>query len=211
MTMTAAETPDDEPSQGNLAAALAAYYRDRVGGIDQLLQACQGRMTTLARRLLRGHPEIRMGCHDTIDIVSLATHRLFNAIRDVQPETEKHLMALAALQVRREVIDLARKFGGPRSADRDRVPNSTDHDTHAIDLAAGAVAECDSPTSHDEMEAFHTAVDGLPEELREVFAMRFYLGATVAEVAKAISCAPRTVKRRWKVAKDRLEAALSTL
>jgi len=198
-----------ESLESNLAAALAAHRRGDPGAIDGLLSACQGRMEKLARRLLRGHPEIRLGGRDTGDIFSQAWLRLWKALQTVRPESERHLMALAVRQVRWEVIDLSRKFGGPRSPDRGRVENAAMQDTRWISLLDAAVADIESPTELDRMTRFHQHVDRLPEELREVFSMRFYLGATVEDVARAVGCCNRTVKRRWKEAKERLIAAFS--
>jgi RNA polymerase sigma factor (sigma-70 family) len=193
-----------EPLETNLAAALAAHRRGEPEATDRLQVACHGRMLKLARRLLRLHPEIRRGCHDTLDIFSLASERLWRALQQVNPESERHLMALAAMQVRRQVIDLARKFGGPRSPDRHRVDDAAVQDTRRISPLDAAVADIESPTQLDHMTRFHHEVDQLPAELREVFSMRFYLGATVADVARAVGCCNRTVKRRWKEATERL-------
>ena len=201
-----AKREGDPPTQheASLVAALAAHRRGEPGAMDQLQVACHGRMETLARRLLRRHPEIRRGCHDTLDILSLAATRLWRALQEVNPESERHLMALAAMQVRRQVIDLARKFGGPWSPDRHRVDNAVLEDTRWISLLDAAAADIESPTELDRMTRFHQQVDQLPEKLHEVFSMRFYLGATVSEVAKAVGCCNRTVKRRWHEAKEQL-------
>jgi len=54
------------------------------------------------------------------------------------------------------------------------------------------------------MERFHTAVDDLPDELREVFEKSFYFDMTQDEIARQIGVSTKTVKRRWRDAKVQL-------
>lgn len=198
-----------DPS-ANLAAALAAFHRGEAGALDRILLACHARMEKLARRMLGAHPEIRRGFGDTCDVAQQAWLRLEKALRDVRPETTLHVMRLAYQQVRREIIDLARKYGGPRSLEKHRVSNVVDAGTRQIEIVDGAVAPSTSLTSLDELARFHAAVDHLPEDLLDVFTMRHYLGARVNDVALAVGCDSRTVKRRWAEAKQRLQAALTS-
>lgn len=193
----------------SLCDALAAHERGDPAAIGMLLEACHAQMERLARRLLGGHPEVRRGFGDTCDVTQQAWIRLANALGAVQPESPLHLMRLATLQVRREVIDLVRKYGGPRSPVRGEVDNVVFADTRAIDLVDLAVAPADSLTSLDELARFHEAVDRLPEDLRDVFTMRYYLDATVTSIAEAVSCERRAVKQRWERAKQELQAALT--
>jgi DNA-directed RNA polymerase specialized sigma24 family protein len=55
---------------------------------------------------------------------------------------------------------------------------------------------------------FHRQVDALPEELRAVFRLRWYLDLTTAEVAQTLGLPTRTVTERWVEARLRLGAAL---
>lgn len=211
MAGDAAPVPGEssQPS-ASLAEALAAHARGEPGAGPLLLAACQAQIEKLARRLLRGHREIRRGAHDTGDIVSLAWQRLAQALESVRPESERHLMALAAMQVRRTVIDLARKFGGPRSPVKNQVTNVVARDGQMIELVKEA-AEASEGLDTLDMTTFHEEVERLPAELRQVFELRYYLGASVTDVAGTVGCEPRTVKRRWKLAKDQLQARLRPL
>lgn len=193
-----------------LAAALTAFHSGEVGALDRLLLACHAQMENLARRMLGGHPEIRRGFGDTCDVTQQAWLRLAKALQAVRPDTPLHVMRLAYQQVRREIIDLARKYGGPRSPEQGRVSNVVVVKTRAIDLVNGAAAPSESFTSLDELSRFHDAVDRLPEELRDVFTMRWYLDARVMDVAKAVGCSPDTVKDRSAKAKALLQAALTS-
>lgn len=197
------------PSQpvSSLAAAVAAHSRGEPGARDQLLGACRAQIEKLARRLLGSHPEIRRGAHDTQDIVQESWLKLARAIQSERPESEQHLLSLARMQVRRIVIDLSRKFGGPRSPVRNQKTNVVAHGGHLIERVNEAAEVADGLDSID-MTTFHEEVDQLPTELRDVFEQRYYLGARVKEIARFVGCDPRTVKRRWKLAKEKLQTRL---
>ena len=46
-------------------------------------------------------------------------------------------------------------------------------------------------------EEFHVAIESLPEDLREVFRMVWYLGLDREAAAKAMGCSVRTLGRMW--------------
>lgn len=205
---TGADVPQAADAERSLCDVLEAHRRGEPAAIGMLLEACRSQMEKLARRMLGGHPEIRRGFGDTCDVTQQAWFRLANALQSVRPESTLHLMRLATLQVRREMIDLVRKYGGPRSPVRGEVSNVVIADTQAIDLVDQAFAPSESLTSLDVLSRFHEAVDSLPEHLRDVFTMRYYLDATVTSIADAVGCDRRTVKRRWAKAKESLRTVL---
>src|SRR5688572_8731251 len=81
---------------------------DRAAG-EELLRAVSFRLEQHARRMLRGYPKVREGA-DTGDVVQGALLRLMKALRDVRPASTRDFANLAGLQVRRELLDLARHF-----------------------------------------------------------------------------------------------------
>src|SRR4051794_30107707 len=80
--------------------------------LDALLRHTGDRLTRLAHRMLGEFPRVRRWT-ETADIVQNASLRLVQALRAVQPDSPRAFFALAALQIRRELIDLARHFHGP--------------------------------------------------------------------------------------------------
>lgn len=118
-------------------------------------------------------------------------------------------MGLMALQIRRELLDLARKYSGPMSfaANHDTNVRPTTHGDHEFIVDSAADGDMETiPIDH--WERFHVAVDALPDDLREVFQMAWYLGLDQATVARTIGCSPRTVGRRWSEARHRLRQAV---
>jgi RNA polymerase sigma-70 factor (ECF subfamily) len=60
----------------------------------------------------------------------------------------------------------------------------------------------------DRWEEFHAAVERLPDESREVFHLVWYLGADQKTIAGLVGCSERTVKTRWREAREAIRTAL---
>lgn len=178
-----------------------AWLNDRVGRLragdrqaaDDLLRAVGGRLERLARRMLRNYPVVRSGA-DTGDVTQGASVRLARALTTVAPTSTRDFAGLAALQVRRELIDLARHHASRGATARVSDPGTADFGT------AGG----ESPSELELWANFHAAVDHLPDEEREVFALLYYHGHTREQAAELLDVAERTVYRRWAAACARL-------
>src|SRR5437660_12900850 len=79
---------------------------------EQLLSHASDRLTRLTRKMLRDYPGVRRW-EQTDDVLQNALLRLCRALRDVTPPTARDYFRLAALQIRRELLDLARHYYGP--------------------------------------------------------------------------------------------------
>jgi RNA polymerase sigma factor (sigma-70 family) len=159
---------------------------------DEMLRAISGRLEYLARRMLRRFPNVRRYA-DTEDILQSSLVRLLRTLERVQPTSMRHLVNLAAVQIRRELIDLARYFGSrPRFAG-----SGQEQETEALKDEPANVPE---PEDLDRWTAFHTRVESLSAEEREVVSLIFYHGWTHAEVAELFHVSDRTVRRRWEAA-----------
>ena len=164
---------------------------DEQGRTKLLDRACE-RLRLLARRMLRGYPLVRRW-EETGDVLNAAMLRLFRALLDVQPESLRHFFNLAATQIRRELIDLARQHA--------RLEGQRE-------LKADVPCDRDEPVTLAEWTEFHGKVEGLPEDEREVFSLIWYEELTQAEVADLLKVSTRTVIRRWQNARFLLGLAL---
>jgi len=63
-------------------------------------------------------------------------------------------------------------------------------------------------TTVDRWTLFHEAIAALPDDQREVFQIVWYLGADQKSAATLIGCSERTVKSRWREAREAVKAAL---
>src|SRR5438128_1367023 len=74
--------------------------------------ACE-RLRRLTSRMLKGYPGVGRW-EQTDDVLQNALLRLWRAMEAIQPESVRHFYNLAALQIRRELIDLAHHHLGPQ-------------------------------------------------------------------------------------------------
>ncbi len=190
-----------EPSAIHLLQPLLQRAcRGDAAALDELLRHSAQRLTELARHMLRGFPGVRRWA-DTDDVLQNALVRLVGALRDVRPATPREFLGLATLQIRRELIDLARHYYGPEG-------QGANHETHGGDpqhpLAAGPADENNEPSSLAEWGEFHERIDVLPEEERETVSLLYYQGLPQAEAAELLGVSVRTVQRRWHAALEQL-------
>jgi RNA polymerase sigma-70 factor (ECF subfamily) len=147
---------------------------------DDLLRALGSRLEHLARKMLRDFPSVRLWA-ETGDVLQCAVLRLLNSLREIKPATTRDFINLSAVQIRRELLDLARRFG----RQQDRLAEE--------DLGAVAVPAIDL----DAWCRFHEAVEELPAVEREVVNLIFYQGWTQVQVAELFGITERTVRRHW--------------
>jgi len=161
----------------------------------KLIELAANRMRSLARRMLTGTPCVRRWI-ETDDVVQTALLRLHRALGAVALNDPQHFVRLAALQVRRELIDLTRRLTGPDSFARNHDTNAARGGGQRIDDAVAH--EADEPGQLAEWTRFHETVGTLAEKERELFEMVWYLGLSQDEIARLLDCSPRTVRRRWE-------------
>lgn len=180
------------------------------GGADQerarnaLLERAAGRLRRLARAMLRGYPRLRRW-EQTDDVLQNALLRLHQALVSVRPATAREFYGLAALQIRRELIDLSRRHFGPLGA-------AGRHATAAwADVGQGTGAgprQASRPDAMAAWQAFHEEVGRLPEAEREAVHLLWYQGLKQKEAAELIGVTERTVKNRWRRARLLLQQKL---
>jgi RNA polymerase sigma-70 factor (ECF subfamily) len=201
-------TPDD-PHAATLTACLERLAAGDQSARGPILELCSARLRVLASRMLDRFPGVRRW-DDTDDVFQNAALRLHRTLAEVRPRSPREVMLLAAAQVRRELLDLARRYAGPHS-------HAAHHATNVVakdrDSDASAFHTDRSPAPDeglDRWSAFHAAIADLPVEHREMFHLVWYLGVDQRTLARLLDCSPRTVKTRWREARDAVRAALDT-
>ena len=201
-----------DPAQGESGplnkVCLARLAAGDQSARDELVEIACGRMRELAHRMLVRYPAVRR-YDDTDDVVQNASLRLYRAMGEIVPTDSRGLLGLAALQIRRELLDLARKHASPNSY-------AANHDSNAIGgggdtrrmIVDGAADERLDAEALDRWTRFHEAVATLPEAEREVFGLVWYMGLEQQEIGTLVGCSIRTVKRRWDKGKSLVIAAL---
>jgi len=165
-----------------------------------VLELVSERLYRLTRIMFHKFPALR-SWEETPDVHQRAMLRLFQALGEVRPENPRQLLNLAALQVKRILLDLARQYGsGDSGNSRYPVPigNRTDLQT---ELDGRQQDTSWQPGTLDGWTVLHEKIGELPPAEREVAMLIFYDGLDQEEVAALMEVSVRTVKRLWQSAK----------
>ena len=199
-------TPHDSHA-ASLTACLERLAAGDLSARGPILELCARRLRVLASRMLDQFPGVRRW-DDTDDVFQNAVLRLHRALAEVRPQSPRDVMLLAAAQVRRELLDLARRYAGPHSHAAHHATNvvmkGRDPDAPAFHTDRSAAPE----EGLDRWSAFHETIADLPAEHREMFHLVWYLGVDQRTIACLLDCSPRTVKTRWREAREAVRAAL---
>jgi RNA polymerase sigma factor (sigma-70 family) len=172
----------------------------------ELLIHFETRLRRLTRKRLKAFPAVRRW-EQTDDVFQAAAMRLRSALKDVTPRSTLEFIGLAALQVRRELLNMNQVY-------RDRLTPSR---LGRVGPGNGSSsrAEPDDPVEdwegHREIDAwtdFHEAAEALPEDVREVFQLIWYGGLTQADAAAILGACERTIRARWQKARLAIHGAL---
>ncbi|MGF1578461.1 MAG: RNA polymerase sigma factor [Gemmataceae bacterium] len=161
-----------------------------------------------AQKMLMGFPHLRRWV-ESGDVFQNAMVRLLRALDEVQPQSPKHFVSLACLQIRRELIDLVRHYFGPEGRGANHathVPGRDSEDAPPPLYEAGETTF--DPVRLANWAEFHEQINSLPEEERQVFDVLWYQEMTQSDAADFLGMSERTLKRRWQSARLRLHELL---
>jgi RNA polymerase sigma-70 factor (ECF subfamily) len=130
------------------------------------------------------------------DVLQNAAIRLSRALATTAPESAREFFRLAALQIRRELLDLARHYRGPGGP-------AAHHESWTGNDPALPLAERSSLDAArlSEWTQWHTTIANLADESREVVDLLWYHGLSQQEAADVLCVSLRTLKRRWQQAR----------
>jgi RNA polymerase sigma factor (sigma-70 family) len=190
------------PVDDELQEIINRFNRGDPQARDELVDRAYERLRRLTSRALHGFPQVARW-EQTDDVLQLCALALHRALGEVRPQNVRAFMGLAALQIRRKLIDLARQYNGPEGIGANHATDFKNFlaqidnpaDLHpVVDKTAG-------PLTLQLWTEFHQTIDQLPPEELEVFDLIYYHGLSQVEVAKLLDLSERTVKRRWRAAK----------
>jgi RNA polymerase sigma-70 factor (ECF subfamily) len=170
---------------------------------DQLMERAYARLRRLARKMLRDFSRVERWA-EADDVLQESVVHLLRALNEVPLGSATEFFRLAAMQIRRELLDLVRRFYGPEGIGV----------RHASDIATtrsdGTLPPCEistgtfAPAKLAAWSEFHERVDGLPGPQQQLFDLLWYQGFSQAEAALLLNVSESTVKRRWVEAKVQL-------
>jgi RNA polymerase sigma-70 factor (ECF subfamily) len=175
---------------------------------DALLASAGERLLKLTRKMLRLSSDVRRW-EQTDDVFQNAMMRLYRSLEEVELQDARHFFHVAALQIRRELIDLARRYQGPQGMGRHLRLQAGQGDQSGFAGALDPAERTYDPAELATWLEFHQRVELLPEEERDVFQLLWYGGLSTEEAAEALQVSARTVRRRWQAARLALHDVLS--
>jgi RNA polymerase sigma factor (sigma-70 family) len=189
----------EEPTR--LQGLLDRYLADEPGAFDELIEHAALRLRSLARKMLARYPHVRRW-EETDDVMQAALIRLHRSLKEVHPESKRAFFGLAATQMRRTLIDLARHYYGALGHGGNYESVVQDGDSErANSLEAAAYQGNSKPEDLERWTEFHETVEQLPEDDKEVISLIWYGGLMQKEVAQVLGISERTVIRRMNHAR----------
>ena len=158
----------------------------------ELIAKSYERLAAVARRLLG--PAYKDRPEDTSGLLAEAYLRLESSLGAVKPQSVRQYLGLAALQMRRALIDLIRKERG----------RSGKHETPVSLNAGGTSPAASQGEDADWRLELMDAIGRLGEDEREVVDLLFFNDLTQLEASNLLGVDESTVKRRWARARVRL-------
>jgi RNA polymerase sigma-70 factor (ECF subfamily) len=170
--------------------------------IRQLLERAVGRLRVLCTTFLyKSYPRLtRPPVNlEADDLLGAVVARLLTALQTTRPATVRQFFALACQHMRWQLNDLARRL---------------DERPAAAALAESALAAPPDSTAtglSPDGRRMLAAIEGLPEDEREVFDLVGIQGLTLAEAAAVVEASVKTVQRRLNRARLLLAERLADL
>ena len=164
---------------------------------NELIRAVSSRLEVLTERMLRKFPNVGRWA-EAGDVYQGSAMRLLKSLETMAPADTRAFLNLAAVHVRRELLDLARRFYGPEGI-------GANHDSLGANLTGFPrglewLAIVPGADDLESWTAFHEVVGALPPNEREVFNMAFYHGWKQTQMAELFGVDERTIRRRWRAA-----------
>jgi RNA polymerase sigma factor (sigma-70 family) len=177
----------------------------------ELLEYARRRLVLLADRMYSRFPLLHRH-EEADDVFQDAMLRLWQSLEEVGPTTVAGFMGLAALQMRRALVDLCRHHFGRRDGAiglENTRPNVAANNGHTFENQPADRAW--APHDLACWSEFHLAADRLPEPERTVFDLLYYHELPQSEVAGVLQMSERQVRRHWQAARRELHCVLEDI
>ncbi len=195
-------TKDDADVRQSLLQRLQA---GEAAARDELISRSYERLRRLAARMLRDFPIVQNRA-TTSDVLHETFFRLRRALEIVPLTTAVEFYRLAALHMRRQLLDMARSLRHqPESFGLHSLTNSQSSSSASYPEPGHTTLD---PAALARWQEVHERVEALPEEERIVFDLLYYHELSQAEAAEVLDVSIATIKRRWTAARLHLAAYL---
>jgi RNA polymerase sigma-70 factor (ECF subfamily) len=121
--------------------------------------------------------------------------RLHKSLSQVKPESPAQFYGLAGMQIRRELIDLARKYNG-------KLGIGKNHESgYKVAVAKHQITDGLKPETLEAWAVFHESIELLDDNQKQVVELLWYEGMSQPQAAEVVGVSLATVKRRWQSAR----------
>jgi RNA polymerase sigma-70 factor (ECF subfamily) len=193
---------DESPTIVKIENLITRLRRGDAAARDELLECAWRRLERLARKMLGTFPVVRRR-EGTGDICNGAAVRLLSALDQRPPDDTLHFFRLAAMQIRRELLDLARHHKNRPDLISLHSPVGRSDSDGPVDLDPADGGSHD-PNRLESWTRLHEAIGNLPDKPRAVCELVWYHGLSQAEIAQLLGVCVKTVKNHWMEARLRL-------
>ena len=172
----------------------------------QLLDVTMERLRILSRKILADIPGVERW-EEIDDLVQNSSLRLWKALEKHHPPKPLDYYRLAAAIIRRELIDLSRRYFGPQGLAANQAKSwlQSSQGASPVELMANSTYD---PVNLSSWTEFHEYVEKLPDDERTLFDLLWYQGMTLEEAAESMGSSERTVRRHWRLARMTLHQNL---
>jgi DNA-directed RNA polymerase specialized sigma24 family protein len=199
------------PDFGETTRLLHALAKGDNDMLHRLILRTQDRLRRLTRRMLYDFPMVARW-EETDDVLQNTLIGLAKTLQRAAPRSSRHLMNLTALMIRHNLLDLARKYGGPLGLGAN---HHTDGNGKAADDSgqplAGHADHQSQPTKLEAWTQFHEWVAQSTSKTHEAFNLLWYLQLSMKHAAEVAGLSERTMKRRWLMARLELASSLKEM
>ena len=197
----------DEQSEDVMGACIQRLNDGDEAAASELLNATGERLLRLTRNMLKGFPNVARW-EQTDDVFQNASLRFYQALRETELTDARHYFRLAALQIRRELIDMARHYQGPQGMGSNHQTQFADQQSVESPQQYEHAEVTNDPGHLAEWQEFHSRVEELPADEKDVFDLLWYHDLSQEQAAEVLQTSVRTVRRRWRSARLMLHDVL---
>jgi RNA polymerase sigma-70 factor (ECF subfamily) len=189
---------------------LGAARAGDVVALGRLLELYRSYLATLARLQIGRRLQGKVDASDLVQETFLEAHRDFAQFRGAH---EAELVGWLRQMLARNLANQVQRYYGTQRRDlrlEQQMALEVDQSSQVLDH--GLVAACSSPSGQavrrEQAVLLADALDGLPEDYREVLVLRHLEGFSFPQVAQRMGRSVEAVKKLWARALDRLRRSL---
>jgi RNA polymerase sigma factor (sigma-70 family) len=175
-------TPDDTLNTVDLTFWIIELQRGRPDAAEPQFKKILTRVEKLTRAMFTKFPRVGRFV-ELDDVIQNTLMRMLKTFRELRPTSRQEFYRLVNTLIRRELLDLTKRYYGPLGAGNHEAGEST--------VEQGGF----DPEDLDRMAQFHEALEQLPSEQREVMSLVYYHGWQQAEIAMLFQISVKSVQR----------------